>query len=54
MSPKRETTRPKKDRRKKTRQVHIIDKKSTQRDIEIAKADLINFFLGVREKHHGF
>lgn len=50
----RETTRPKKDRRKKVRQVHTIDSRSTDRDIAIATADLENFFLDVLEKHHGF
>lgn len=50
----RETTRPKRDRRKKVRRMHVIDEHSTERDIAIAAADLENFFLGVLEKHHGF
>jgi len=50
---KRETCRPVKDRRKKARQMHTIDDRSTVRDIAIARADLTNFFLDVAEKHHG-
>jgi hypothetical protein len=50
----RETCRPTHDRRKKTRQIHVIDEQSTERDIAIAQADLTNFFLDVLEKHHGF
>jgi len=45
---------PSKDRRKETRNVHIINDKSSNRDIELAKSDLENFFLDSLEKHHGF
>lgn len=42
------------EKRKKIRQVHVINEKSSRRDIEIAKADLTNFFLDSLNKHHGF
>lgn len=44
---------PPKDRRKKTRQVHVLNDRSTPRDVELARSDLRNFFLEGAEKHHG-
>ena len=45
---------PMKNRRKGPRQIHIINEKSSDRDIELAKSDLTNFFLDCLDKHHGF
>lgn len=50
MAKKAKTAKPK-DRRKKTRQVHVINDRTRPRDVELARADLRNFFDS--SKHHG-
>jgi hypothetical protein len=41
------------ERRSADRQVHIIDKEASPRDVALAKNDLVGFFADVLDKHHG-
>lgn len=41
------------ERRQADRQVHVINKESSKRDVELARSDLVGFFEDVLNKHHG-
>lgn len=44
--------REEKNRRMRTRAVHVIDDNTSDRDLALAKSDLLNFFADSLDKHH--